>query len=465
MSEPKRQKGTKGKRAPEAEEEPEKELENGLEFEDPYGDDLDEEEQQQLQQLLRKQQKKQSSSSSSSSSSSKRAAAAAAEDQEDEWSDVSDAEEMQTDEDEENEQPVKVWRPGVDTLGEGEVLECDSSAYELLHRLQTAWPCLSFDFIPDQLGAARTRCPHTCYAVGGTQSDGKENCLYIMKWDRLHKTQHDDSSSLSGESGAGNTPALVNSLLTSLCNISPFFRSDEDDNGEDAKLDFRLIAHKGAVNRIRCCPQARMPRLVAAWSDLGVVGVWDIEKHLKRLDEPGAAGPPPDPHQKPTFEFKGHGTEGFAMDWNPLHGAGNTPALVNSLLTSLCNISPFFRCVEWHPSEEGVFAAASLDDSLTFWDLSVEREEPTEVQTAAVPEQLMFVHGGQQQISEFHFHPQIPGPQFVLDWFSQAKLQQQHLQQQHLQERQLQQQQLQQLQQQQLQQQQLQQLHLMFKTL
>ncbi|CDJ67728.1 syntaxin, putative [Eimeria necatrix] len=48
--------------------------------------------------------------------------------------------------------------------------------------------------------------------------------------------------------GAGNTPALVNSLLTSLCNISPFFR-----------------------------------------------------------------------------------------------GAGNTPALVNSLLTSLCNISPFFR--------------------------------------------------------------------------------------------------------------------------
>ncbi|CDJ70487.1 hypothetical protein, conserved, partial [Eimeria necatrix] len=49
-------------------------------------------------------------------------------------------------------------------------------------------------------------------------------------------------------SGAGNTPALVNSLLTSLCNISPFFR-----------------------------------------------------------------------------------------------GAGNTPALVNSLLTSLCNISPFLQ--------------------------------------------------------------------------------------------------------------------------
>ncbi|CDJ44951.1 Related to RRB1-involved in the regulation of ribosome biosynthesis, related [Eimeria tenella] len=127
--------------------------ENGLEFEDPYGDDLDEEEQQQLQQLLRKQQKKQSSSSSSS----KRAAAAAAEDQEDEWSDVSDAAEMQTDEDEENEQPVKMWRPGVDTLGEGEVLECDSSAYELLHRLQTAWPCLSFDFIPDQLGAVNPK--------------------------------------------------------------------------------------------------------------------------------------------------------------------------------------------------------------------------------------------------------------------------------------------------------------------
>ena len=34
----------------------------------------------------------------------------------------------------------------------------------------------------------------------------------------------------------------------------------------------------------------QMPRMIAAWSDLGVVGVWDIEKHLKRLDDPGAAG-------------------------------------------------------------------------------------------------------------------------------------------------------------------------------
>ncbi|KAL8434578.1 hypothetical protein Efla_000094 [Eimeria flavescens] len=507
MGDPKRQKATDGKkRAHKIEEEAKEEAVDaaeGLEFEDPYGDDLDDEEQQQLQQELRKQQKKNSSKSSSSSSSKKGETAEAEDD--DDWSEETETEEMQQDEDDE-EQPTKVWRPGVDTLGEDEVLECDWSAYEFLHKLQTAWPCLSFDFIPDQLGAVRSRCPHTCYAVGGTQSADDSDVLYIMKWGNLRKTQHDGDSSDSEE------------------------ESDEEEGGEqDARLDFRIISHKGAVNRIRCCPN--MPRLVAAWSERGVVGVWDIEEHLKRLDDPGAPGkrPPPDSHKKPTFEFKGHGEEGFAMDWNPLHvgklltgdvkgqvylwlpreggwslqnlfasnkskqkrnskqeeraavtveelqwkpcedgrgevfaacsndgsiklwdlrvgvSAPSTAILlahetdVNSLRFSpvhshlllsggedgklkvfdlRCVQMPLaemdwhkkpISCVDWHPSDEAVFAASSLDDSLTVWDMSVERDDAGHFSDGDIPDQLMFVHGGQRQISEFKFHLQIPG--------------------------------------------------------
>ncbi|KAL8442924.1 hypothetical protein Emed_007068 [Eimeria media] len=365
-----RQKGTDGKkRLPKDEEIAEEEAEDseGLEFEDPYGDDLDDEEQQQLQQLLRKQQKKLSSkpsssssssssnsSSSSSSSSSKRVEAAAADD-EDEWSEEDSEEEMQQDDDDQ-EQPMKshassldaVFRPLKLRICEGwglslyafthslaawgghawrrqvflmpelrdEVLECDWSAYEFFHKLQTAWPCLSFDFIPDQLGAVRSRCPHTCYAVGGTQSADNADVLYVMKWDKLHKTKHDGDSSDSDEES-----------------------DEEEGSDEDARLDFRIISHQGAVNRIRCCPN--MPRLVAAWSERGVVGVWDIDEHLKRLDDPGAAGAPPDPHKKPTFEFKGHKEEGFAMDWNPLH--------VGKLLTGDVKGQVFL----WLPREGG----------------------------------------------------------------------------------------------------------------
>lgn len=69
--------------------------------------------------------------------------------------------------------------------------------------------------------------------------------------------------------------------------------------------------------------------------------------------------------------------------------------------------------VEWHPHEDSVFAASSADDSVSVWDLALERDADFKAEGAALdekeyPPQLYFVHQGQHNIKEVHFHPQIP---------------------------------------------------------
>jgi ribosome assembly protein RRB1 len=74
--------------------------------------------------------------------------------------------------------------------------------------------------------------------------------------------------------------------------------------------------------------------------------------------------------------------------------------------------------IMWHPTDESVLAASSADDQLTIWDLSVEEDADAVAGLAEsagagtvgdLPPQLLFVHQGQHDIKELHFHPQIPG--------------------------------------------------------
>lgn len=69
--------------------------------------------------------------------------------------------------------------------------------------------------------------------------------------------------------------------------------------------------------------------------------------------------------------------------------------------------------IEWHPTEESVLAVSGADNQLTLWDLSVEPDTEQEGRLNSngieVPPQLLFVHQGQEDIKELHFHRQIPG--------------------------------------------------------
>ena len=77
--------------------------------------------------------------------------------------------------------------------------------------------------------------------------------------------------------------------------------------------------------------------------------------------------------------------------------------------------------MEWHPTDSSVFAATGADNQITLWDLAVEKDDDNaesnanqaaatpDNQLAALPDQLLFIHMGQTDIKEVHWHKQIPG--------------------------------------------------------
>uniref|UniRef100_A0A158P9B0 Glutamate-rich WD repeat-containing protein 1 n=1 Tax=Angiostrongylus cantonensis TaxID=6313 RepID=A0A158P9B0_ANGCA len=63
--------------------------------------------------------------------------------------------------------------------------------------------------------------------------------------------------------------------------------------------------------------------------------------------------------------------------------------------------------VEWLPQESTTFMASGEDDQVTIWDIATEADSHESIE--GVPAQLMFLHLGQKEVKEVHWHPQIYG--------------------------------------------------------
>jgi hypothetical protein len=141
--------------------------------------------------------------------------------------------------------PIRIFIPGVHSLGKDEVLEPDDSVYIMRHSMNVKWPCLSFDVLRDHLGDQRQRYPATIYLVAGTQADvAKNDEVVVYKLTSLHRTQKSGEQAaflilfspdnlLRGSSQATRTRTMMKTTMTTtstrilLWNSVPFHISVE----------------------------------------------------------------------------------------------------------------------------------------------------------------------------------------------------------------------------------------------
>ena len=125
--------------------------------------------------------------------------------------------------------------------------------------------------------------------------------------------------------------------------------------------------------------------IVATWSDLGKVHVWDISGAIGQLSGSSAASGR-QWRPSPAFTFGGHPTEGYAMDWSPKkqgrlvtgdcsqHIYLWEPIGSSGVASWSVDKVPFkghtesVEDLQWSPSEETVFASCSVDRSIRIWD-------------------------------------------------------------------------------------------------
>eukprot|EP01024_Parvocaulis_polyphysoides_P016734 TRINITY_DN17426_c1_g1_i4.p3 TRINITY_DN17426_c1_g1~~TRINITY_DN17426_c1_g1_i4.p3 ORF type:complete len:162 (-),score=21.72 TRINITY_DN17426_c1_g1_i4:341-826(-) len=130
---------------------------------------------------------------------------------------------------------------------------------------------------------------------------------------------------------------------------------------------------------------------------------------------------------------KAHDSDVNVISWNPLvhymllSGDDNGQIKVwdlrsfgdeaSSVATFSYHQAPV-TSLEWCPQESSSFISTGSDNQLIVWDLAVERDPEEEIElgpkdnaelTQQIPPQILFIHGGQTDMKEGHWHPQIPG--------------------------------------------------------
>ncbi|XP_008809056.2 glutamate-rich WD repeat-containing protein 1 [Phoenix dactylifera] len=176
-----------------------------------------------------------------------------------------------------------------------------------------------------------------------------------------------------------------------------------------------FVRHTASVEDLQWSPTEA--DVFASCSVDGTIAIWDT-----RIGK------------SPAVSLKAHNTDVNVISWNRLascmiaSGSDDGAFSIHDLrLIKGDSLVAHFEyhkhpitSIEWSPHEASTLAVSSADNQLTIWDLSLERDEEEEAEFKAkmkdqvnapedLPPQLLFVHQGQKDLKELHWHTQIPG--------------------------------------------------------
>ncbi|KAL6553670.1 hemolysin III domain membrane protein [Orobanche gracilis] len=223
----------------------------------------------------------------------------------------------------------------------------------------------------------------------------------------LHKFKHKDEGFAIDWS-----PYVPGRLLSGDCNNCIYLW--EPTSAATWNIDNTpFIGHMASVEDLQWSPAK--PDVFASCSVDGSIAIWDT-----RLGK------------SPTASVKAHKADVNVLSWNRLvdcmlaSGSDDGTISIRDIRLLKDVVAHFeyhkhpITSIEWSPHEAPSLAVSSSDNQLTVWDLSLERDEEEEAEFKDIikeqvntpedlPPQLLFIHQGQKDLKELHWHTQIPG--------------------------------------------------------
>lgn len=205
------------------------------------------------------------------------------------------------------------------------------------------------------------------------------------------------------------SPSEPGVLATGDCNKDVHIWKPTDDGSWNVNQT-PLVGHTASVEDIQWSPNER--NVLATCSVDKSIRIWDTRAAPSKACMLTAENS----HESDVNVISWNKTEPFIASggddgvlkvWDLRHFQNKTP------LATFKHHTDHITTVEWNPNESTVLASGGDDDQIALWDLSVERDDndasQNDPQLKDLPPQLLFIHQGQKEIKELHWHPQLPG--------------------------------------------------------
>ena len=201
-------------------------------------------------------------------------------------------------------------------------------------------------------------------------------------------------------------------LVTGDCSGAIYVWHGCERAGGSATSQGPFLGHRGSVEDLQWSPSEAT--IFASCSTDRTIRIWDAREKAGSVLRTCEKAHDADVNviswnRKQNFLLASGGDDGTFRVWDLRNVQDSIP------ISDFRYHSKPITSIEWSPEEESVLAVSSADNSISIWDLSLEEDTEDTAQAEGadmgdmdVPPQLMFVHMGQEDIKELHWHPQIP---------------------------------------------------------